>query len=530
MSIKIKKTWIQELIKGSNTISKRKIMVFTSALLFFFAFVGNSLAQKELRVVYFSSEPPAVVPYRAFDPDSYAVINYIFDKLVGFDYEGNPRPWLAVSWKRIDPLTTEFKLRQGVKFHNGDELTAEDVKFTIETHLNPEIKSPTRGILSSIKEVQVIDKYTFRIITHFPDGMLIYRLHMFSDVLPSKLVKQVGYDEFAKNPVGTGPFKFHSIEKGKRIILVKNENYWQSGWPKYDKLIFELIPEKDWANALLEGRVDVVFNLLGKDAIRLGKFPEIKLMRKLVHIAYQVTLANRGPLQDVEVRKALNYAVNRAKLLRVGDAGFGKINPSLGKFGELGSSANELQPYPYDPKKAQEILSKKGYTKEKPLKLTALVSDLAATVFSAIKQDLAAVGVIVEDKVVPRSEWALRIPIAKMTKGKPDFNGDMAASMVDNPIKDAAFHYFIFLHSQGPFSIMSDPEYDKKLEWAVATVDEKEHESRLKEVDKMIYENAYMIFTYQRELVIGMRKNIVVKGIVINGHMDNVLWDAEILK
>ena len=77
---------------------------------------------------------------------------------------------------------------------------------------------------------------------------------------------------------------------------------------------------------------------------------------------------------------------------------------------------------------------------------------------------------------------------------------------------------------------MSDPEYDKKLEWAVATVDEKEHESRLKEVDKMIYENAYMIFTYQRELVIGMRKNIVVKGIVINGHMDNVLWDAEILK
>ena len=138
MSIKIKKTWIQELI---------------STLLFFFAFTSNSLAQKDLRVVYFSSEPPAVVPYRAFDPDSYAVINYIFDKLVGFDYEGNPRPWLAVSWKRIDPLTTEFKLRQGVKFHNGDELTAEDVKFTIETHLNPEIKSPTRGILSSIKEV-----------------------------------------------------------------------------------------------------------------------------------------------------------------------------------------------------------------------------------------------------------------------------------------------------------------------------------------------------------------------------------------
>ncbi|GBD02910.1 Heme-binding protein A [bacterium HR19] len=495
---------------------------------FFLLLYGHAYS-KTLRVIYFSAEPPAIVPYRAFDPDSYAVINYIFDKLVGFDYNGNPVPWLAVSWKRLDPLTTEFKLRKGVKFHNGEELTAEDVKFTIELHLDPNTKSPTRGILSSIKEVQVVDRYTFRIITHFPDGMLIYRLHMFSDVLPASYVKKVGLDEFAKAPIGTGPFKFKAIEKGKRIILEKNPDYWQAGWPKYDELIFELIPEKEWADALLQGKVDVVFNLLGKDAIRLQKFPEIKLMKKLVHIAYQVTLSNKGPLADKDIRKALNYAVNRARLLRVGDAGFGKIIPSLGKFGELGSAAEELQPYPYDPKKASEILSSKGYSKDKPLRLTALVSDLAETVFNSIKQDLAAVGVIVDAKVVPRSEWAMRIPIAKMTKGKPDWDGDIAASMVDNPIKDAAFHYFIFLHSMGPFSIMSDPEYDKKLEWAVGVVDEKEHEKRLKEVDKMIYENAYLIFTYQRELILGMRKNISVKGIVINGHMDNVLWNAEIM-
>lgn len=422
----------------------------------------------------------------------------------------------------------EFKLRKGVKFHNGDPLTARDVKFTIELHLDPNTKSPTSGILSSIKEVQVIDDHTFRIRTHFPDGMLIYRLHMFSDVLPEKYIKQVGLDEFAKNPIGTGPFKFSLWERGKRIILSKNEDYWQKGFPKYDRLIFEMIPEKLWADSLRNGEVDIVINLLGKDVVDLKKDPNIKIMQKLVHIAYQVVMKNDGALADVEIRRALNYAADKNAMLRAGDAGFGKIIPSLGKFGEFGSAAAEIKPYEYNPTKAREILESKGITKDKPLVLRALVADVAAPVARVIKQNLAAVNVKLDLKEVSRADWNKMIPIAKMTKGKPDWEGEMAISMVDNPIKDAAFHYFIFLHSQGPFSLMSDKEYDEKLFWALAVADEKEHERRLKEVDKMIYDRAYIIATYQRMLSIGMKKNINLPGIVINGHMDNILWNATI--
>ncbi|MCX7734759.1 MAG: ABC transporter substrate-binding protein [bacterium] len=499
----------------------------------FFTFLSFFLSvfpaySKDLRVVYFSTDPPAIVPYRAFDPDSYAVINYIFDKLIAFDYDGNPKPWLAESWKRLDDLTVEFKLRKGVKFHNGDPLTAEDVKFTIETHLDPNVKSPTSGILSSIKEVQVIDDYTFRIKTHFPDGMLIYRLHMFSDVMPSKYIRKVGLDEFAKRPVGTGPFKFESWEVGRRIVLVKNDMYWQKGWPKYERLIFEMIPEKLWADSLKKGSVDIVINLLGKDVIDLKRDPNIKVMQKLVHIGYQVVMRNQGVLADVEVRRALNYAVDKNALLRAGDSGFGKIIPSLGKFGELGSAADELKPYEYNPAKSKQILESKGITKDKPLVLRALVADVAAPVARVIKQNLAAVEVRLDIKEVGRSEWNKMIPIAKMTKGKPDWDGEMAISMVDNPIKDAAFHYFIFLHSQGPFSLLNEKEYDEKLFWALAVADEKEHERRLKEVDKMIYEKAYIISTYQRMLSVGMRKNVNLPGIVINGHMDNILWNVTI--
>jgi len=484
---------------------------------------------KDLRVVFFSSDPPAIVPYRAFDPDSYAVINYIFDKLVGFDYDGNPVPWLAESWRRIDPLTVEFKLRKGVKFHNGDELTAEDVKFTIELHLNPNTKSPTYGILSSIKEVEVVDKYTFRIKTHFPDGLLIYRLHMFSDVLPSKVVREVGLEKFAENPIGTGPFIFEKWDKGIQIVLKKNPNYWQSGFPKYDRLIFVMIPEDNWASALRKGEVDVVFNLKGKDALSLGRLPDVEIHKRLVHIGYQVVIKNTGLLADPEVRQALNYAVNKNTLIQVQDAGFGEVIPSLGKKGELGSAADELKPYPYDPKKAEEILKKKGITQDKPLVINALVSDVAEKLAKSIASDLAKVGVRLNLKIVPRSDWAKMIPIAKMTKGKPDWDGEMAISMVDNPIKNAAFHYFIFLHSNGPFSLLNEKEYDDKLFWALTSVDEKEHEKRLKEVDKMIYEKAYMIFTYQKILTLGARKNIKIKGIYINGHMDNTFWNTEIL-
>ncbi len=516
---------------------KGKLKIFLSyssfakfVLLMFYLILGAGRSEaKDLRVVYFSSDPPAIVPYRAFDPDSYAVINYIFDKLIGFDYDGNPIPWLAVSWKRIDPVTVEFKLREGVKFHNGDELTADDVKYTIDLHLDPNTKSPTRGILSSIKEVKVLDKYTFRIITHFPDGMLIYRLHMFSDVLPSKYIQKVGLEGFAERPIGTGPFMFESWERGVKIVLKRNPNYWQKGFPKYDRFIFVMVPEEEWASALMRGDVDVVFNLKGKDAISLGRIPEIDVHKKLVHIGYQVTIKNQGALADPEVRKALNLAVNKEALIQAQDAGFGKVIPSLGKIGELGSIAGEVPPYPYDPEKARKILESKGITKDKPLVIHALVSDIAEKLAKSIRSDLAKVGVRLELRIVPRSQWANLIPIAKMTKGKPDWAGDMAISMVDNPIKDAAFHYFIFLHSQGPFSIMSDPEYDEKLIWAVGEVDEKEHERKLKEVDKMIYDRAYMIFTYQKIMTLGARKNVKIKGIVINGHMDNVLWNAEIM-
>jgi peptide/nickel transport system substrate-binding protein len=471
----------------------------------------------------------SIVPYKAFDPDSYGVISYIFDKLVVFDFDGSTMSMLATSWKRIDPLTVEFRLREGVKFHNGDELTAEDVKFTIEeVHLNPKIKSPTSGILASIKEVQVIDKYTFRVITHFPDGMLIYRFHMFSDILPSNLIKKIGYEEFEKKPIGAGPFKFVSYEKGKRIILEKNEDYWNKDWPKYDKLIFEILPASDWVNALVEGKVDAIFNLKPKDAQKIEQHPDLKVMRKLVHIGYQIILSNKGVLKDKELRKALNYAINRKILIQNVEDGFGRIIPSLGKFGELGSAAEELKPYPYDPEKAKQILKQKGYTENNPLRLKALVSDISEPIYNEIKKQLQQVGVILDGEIVSRPDWAMKIPIAKMTKGKPDYDGDMAISMVDNPIKDAAFHYFIFLHSQGPFSLMSDPEYDKKLEQAVATTEEKEHERKLKEIDKMIHENAYMIFTYQKELIIGMKKNVLIKGIVDNGHLTRVLSDAEI--
>ncbi len=497
-------------------------------ILILLIFTINCQKEKELRVVFFSSDPPAIVPYKAFDPDSYAVINHVFDKLVIFDSEGNIIPWLAESWKRIDPFTIEFKLRQGIKFHHGDELTSDDVQFTFETHLNPDIKSPTNGILATIKEVQIIDKYTFRIISYFPDGLLLFRLTMFSDILPSNLIKKIGYEEFAKNPIGTGPFQFSSWEREKRIILKKNENYWQKGWPKYETLIFEMIPQKDWSSALLQGKVDIVYNLQGIDVLKFEMLPELKILRRPAHIAYQVILSNQGPLKDIEIRKALNYAINRNRLIIKGDYGFGIINPSLGKVDEFGSAFDQLQPYPYDPRKAKMILQSKGFTRENPLILSALVADVSYDVFKEIKTQLEDVGIQIKEEVVSRSEWALRIPIAKMTKGKADFNGDMAISMVNNPIKNAGFHYFIFLHSKGPFSILNDSDYDKKLEWAITTTDDREHESRLKEVDKMIYQNAYMIFTYQKEMIVGLKNNIILKSIMFNGHVYNSLWNVEI--
>ncbi len=369
-----------------------KLKISTIGLLLLL--LGSTIFSAEkLRVVNFSSDVPGITPFSSFDPDSYSVITQIFDSMIHIDLNGKRVPGLALSWKLVDKKSYEFVLRQGVKFHNGEEFNAEAVKFSYEKFIDPATKAGNAWIFSTIKSVEIVGPYRVRIHLKHPDGMFLFRLSMFGAIVPPKYVERVGLEAFNKKPVGTGPFQFVNWQKGSEIVLKKNPNYWQANIPFFDELVFKILPGDQWLAALERGEVDVITNVHSRDLAKVEANPDLKAMKRLVLQGYWVFLKNDGPLADVNVRKALNLAVDKKNLIKVQGNGLGKPLASLGKIGEIGKNPT-LKPYPYNIEKAKKLLKTAGYANGFSIKAIAI--EQAEPLSKALVKDLARIGVKVE--------------------------------------------------------------------------------------------------------------------------------------
>ena len=170
-------------------------------------------------------------------------------------------PWLATEWHSVDDLTWEFKLREGVTFHNGEPFNAEAVKFSIERLLAPETASPIVE-LRYVTGVEVVDEYTVRIVTQEPDPLIPAKVSLFGGVMvPPKYIQEHGDAYFASHPVGTGPYKFVSWQRDGSLVMEANDDYW-GGRPAVDRIIVDAIPnDASRIAALLAGEVDIIAHL-----------------------------------------------------------------------------------------------------------------------------------------------------------------------------------------------------------------------------------------------------------------------------
>ncbi|MCP4022475.1 MAG: ABC transporter substrate-binding protein [Desulfobacteraceae bacterium] len=493
-------------------MKKNILLVLISLLL-----IGSGqVIAKSLRVVNFGADIPGITSLdQSFDPDSYSVITQIFDSLIHIDLEGKLIPGLATSWELVDDQAYEFELRENVKFHNGEPFTGECVKYTYEAVVNPETKAGNAWILNSIKNVEVLSKYRIRINLNHPDGMFLYRLSMFGSIVPVKYIQEKGLANFLKSPVGTGPFKFVNWEKGKEIVLKKNPDYWQNGIPVYEELIFKIIPEENWVSALKNDQVDVITNLHPELMREINDDGRFKTVQKLVLQGYWVMLKNQGPLADINVRKALNHAVDKNKLIKVQNGNLGIPMVSLGMMDEIGSNRS-LKPYGYSPVISEVLLEKAG--QKDGFKLKAITVKQAEKLSISIKEDLKKIGVDLELEVVSRPEWAKRVIGGKMANQM--YDGDMAINLVDNPIVNLAFHAGLFLASGSPWSLMNDPVFDEKFQQALFQAEHKSHLVALGQLDEYIHDQAMMLFTFQPQRVFAMKKDVMLPGIGLNGHVD----------
>ncbi|HXF63472.1 MAG TPA: ABC transporter substrate-binding protein [Caldilineaceae bacterium] len=290
------------------------------------------------------------------------VMSNIYENLVKLDTDMTFKPVLAESWEQIEPDRWRFTLRQGVKFHDGTDFNAEAVKFSIERIKNPDDPGRSASNLAAIVAVEVVDDYTVDIVTDGPYGPLLNAMSLVyaTGIVSPAAVEQYGED-FTRNPVGTGPFRFVEWSTNDRIVLERNPDYW--GEPaKLDQVVYRVIPEESARMLALDtGEVQMVMAPAPSLIDTYRDNPDFTVHEVPgVRVVWFGMMTAREPLSDVRLRQALNFGVDRQAILDNVLEGMGYlpqsyISPSIFGFTDISEA------FAYDPERAAALLEEAGW-------------------------------------------------------------------------------------------------------------------------------------------------------------------------
>lgn len=417
-----------------------------------------------------------------------------------------PVPQLAESYRMVNETTWEFKLRRGVKFHNGEEFNAESVKFTLDRNIRPEQKAPQRSFIAIIKEVKIVDSYTVQIITDGPSPTLPNRLTtLTAQMLPPKYVQEKGDQYLATHPVGTGPYKFVSWTKDEQLVLEANTEYW-GGAPQVKTLVFKPMPEASARIAAIQtGAVDIAANIPADQAATLKNNPNfsIQAVPSMLVVYMGIDAVTDTPTKKREVRQAINYAVDRETIVRDILRGYGKVSASAISEEVFGFDSS-LKPYPFDPEKARQLLRDAAYPNGFSVTLHGPNGrySMDRDVIQAIAGYLQNVGI---KATVRTHEWG-EYTTLKYGIGDPGSIYMLGWGGSGTFIPELALYPLV--KSGETFSTTADPELDQLMERAMRTVDTNERANLWKQAQKRVYDEAYRLFLFQQYYIYGVSNRI----------------------
>ncbi len=296
---------------------KKSIVFLTTLLLATTMLVSVASAEKVLKIGI-AKEPASLNPVLMVGVYGESVAGNIFDTLVSFKESAKEAtPLLAESWNiSEDGKIYTFKLRKGVKFHNGDGFTSADVKFTLEAIMDEKNASPSAQFFKPVTKIETPDPYTVVITLADPYAPFLLALGSHTaGIMPARATMAMGMEKFDRAPIGTGPFKFDEWAPDDKIVLSKNKNYFIAE-PKLDKVIFRPIPKPEtMAAELLSGGLDVGSELLPQDIARMKKSGLVVKSVPGLTSRYLGFNAQRKPFSDVRFRKAVYHAVPFAQAI-----------------------------------------------------------------------------------------------------------------------------------------------------------------------------------------------------------------------
>jgi len=361
------------------------------------------------------SDPRGLDPALVDDGESANIMVNIYDNLVQYKPGSTEvEPGLATEWTSSpDGKEWTFKLRQGVKFHDGTPFNAEAVKYSIDRQLPPNRTDDmpyASFTFGPVKEVQVVDEYTVKIILNEPYAPFLANIAMClaAPIVSKAAVEKYGAD-FNKHPVGTGPFKFVKWDIGQQIVLEANPDYW-GGKPKLDKVVYKFVKENSVrASELMTGSVQVMTGVDPNDVKKLEEKGLTVSKNPGMNINYMGFYVDKEPFNNPKIRQALSMAINRENLVKFLYQGFAQLaNGPLPSF--MPGYDKTLQPYPYDPEGAKKLLAEAGakdlsfefitYSNTRPYNPVG-GEKLAA----AVQADLLKIGVKTTIKAYPWKEY-----------------------------------------------------------------------------------------------------------------------------
>jgi peptide/nickel transport system substrate-binding protein len=448
-------------------------------------------------------------PINAPSNGSIFIITQIFDQLVEMGAGNEVEPGLATSWeKSSDGLSWTFHLREA-KFSNGEPVTAEDVKFSIERFANPKINTSYPSLGEAIKNVTVTDPHTAVIHLKHVNAALLDNVAMFaSSITPKKVVEKEGEKGFSEHPVGSGAFMLSEYKRGQKTVLKRNPNYWRAGQPYLDGVVFEFSPDANTrVLKLRSGEADVANAIPYNQVASLGGTEGVTVEAAKT-LSWQSIFLNlkKKPLDDPKLRQALNYATPKEEILKTVLYGNGAIANSM--IPPLKYWSSSVKAYPFDLEKAKSLMAESTVPNGFKLELLIPSGDpVEQQIAEVLKAEWAKIGVTVD--IVQKELGALESTWFEGKGGEAaTFEGGTLSSdtLSDDEIAAITLSPAAGLNSLGTF--YNSLKVNKLISEAGETLSDETRAKDFAEVQQLAMNDAPAVPLFFTKSLTGVRSNV----------------------
>lgn len=488
----------------------KKILVVLASMILLFTGCGEKSGTKKVKeelIIAQDGESKSLDIHQGNDGFSLRANRLIYSRLVEADENMQIHPGLAESWQQLDDKTMQFKLRKGIKFHNGDDFTAEDVKFSFERMMN----SPRIAfVLPPIERIDIVDDYTVNIVTKTPFGPLLAHLSHPALGMVSKKLLTENPEALKEKPIGTGSYKFKEWIYGDKLVLEKNEDFYDKNERGLKYIIFKNVVEaSNRAIGLETGEIDIATPISSVDEENIKNNPKLQLLTKpSISYTYIGMNMTKAPLNDIRVRKAINYAIDKQAIIDVILNGNGKIATSPIASGVFGFT-DKTKNYEYNVEKAKELMKEAGYENGFTTSILVFSGEANTQTAEIVQAYLKEIGIDLKIEIVEVSAY-----------------WDMTERGVHNLFLgswgvvtgDADYGLYAMYHSSakggaGNRDFYENEKVDELLDKAKTEIDPETRKKLYEEAQILIVNDAPDVMLYNRNLTVGAQKYIKGLGI-----------------